>query len=177
MRLPWEAIRIAENILDFLEALVEARFMNFTAPLPAAAHRPAPCCSPPPRSLLQPTAPLPAAAHRPAPCSSPPPLWLRRNIAWIILLLLLPDEVVRADAAPTAPRPEYHPSRILVKPAVSSLATLHASLQTRVLRKWPRIGNLEVVHLPQGLTVKQAIAAFQASGQVEYWRICSCRFC
>jgi len=50
----------------------------------------------------------------------------------------------------------------------ANLPSRNPSTRTRVLRKWPRIGNLEVVHLPQGLTVKQAIAAFQASGQVEY---------
>lgn len=62
----------------------------------------------------------------------------------------------------------YRQDRILVKPAVANLASVHSQLGTRVLRSYPRIGNLQVVQLPKGLSVTQAVAAFQRSGLVKY---------
>ena len=62
----------------------------------------------------------------------------------------------------------YRQDRILVKPSVASITTLHAQLGTRVLRSYPQIENIQVVQLPAGTTVTQAIAQFQNSGQVWY---------
>src|SRR2546430_3787238 len=62
----------------------------------------------------------------------------------------------------------YRPDRILVKPSVQNISTLHAQLGTRVVRSYPQIGNIQVVQLPQGMTVPQAIAQYQSSGQVAY---------
>lgn len=62
----------------------------------------------------------------------------------------------------------YRPDRILVKPAVPNLGNLHTRFGTRILRKWERIGNIEVVELPRGMTVEQALAVFRSSGLVEY---------
>ena len=62
----------------------------------------------------------------------------------------------------------YRQDRILVKPSVPNINTLNAQLGTRVLRSYPNIGNIQVVQLPQGMTVSQAIAQYQNSGQVAY---------
>jgi hypothetical protein len=63
---------------------------------------------------------------------------------------------------------QYRSDRILVKPSVSNINMLNAQLGTRVLRSYPHIGNIQVVQLPQGMTVSQAIADYQNSGQVTY---------
>lgn len=70
--------------------------------------------------------------------------------------------------AETQPTPRYRPDRILVKPAVPNLETLHARVGARIIRKWPQIGNIEAVELPRGITVEQALAIFRCSGWVEY---------
>ncbi len=62
----------------------------------------------------------------------------------------------------------YRQDRILVKPLVSNINTLHAQFGTRVLRSYSEIGNIQVVQLPEGMTVPQAIAQFQSSGKVAY---------
>jgi subtilisin family serine protease len=70
---------------------------------------------------------------------------------------------------PAAP---YHPNRILVMPAATSnlaaLDQLHANHQCRVLRELPGQGNLQVVQLPTGETVPQAVARYRASGWVRF---------
>ena len=63
---------------------------------------------------------------------------------------------------------EYVQDRILLKPSVPSIDALHQQLGTRVLRRFPLIENIQVVQLPQGMTVPQAIAQFQNSGQVQF---------
>src|SRR2546423_5617844 len=62
----------------------------------------------------------------------------------------------------------YVQDRILVKPRVGDLAALHERLGTHVLRSYPHIENIQVVQLPQGMTVSQAIADFLNSGLVWY---------
>src|ERR1051326_7924664 len=63
---------------------------------------------------------------------------------------------------------QYRSDRILVKPSVANIDSLNAQLGTRVLRSYPNIGNIQVVQLPQGMTVSEAIADYQNSGQVAY---------
>src|SRR5438552_1926066 len=63
---------------------------------------------------------------------------------------------------------QYRSDRILVKPSVPNINTLNAQLGTTVLRSYTNIGNIQVVQLPQGMTVPQAIADYQNSGQVAY---------
>ena len=63
---------------------------------------------------------------------------------------------------------QYRSDRILVKPSVSNINTLHAQLGTRVLRTYPQIGNIQVVELAQRQTVALAIAEFENSGLVQY---------
>lgn len=45
---------------------------------------------------------------------------------------------------------------------------IHTQVGSRVLRKWPLIGNIEVVELPKGVSVEQAIQRFKESGLVEF---------
>jgi subtilisin family serine protease len=61
---------------------------------------------------------------------------------------------------------------IFVKPKKhithASLAAHHQKIGATVKRTFSRFGNLQVVKLPPGLTVEQAIKHYQASGLVEY---------
>ncbi len=83
---------------------------------------------------------------------------MRRLIAWIGPLFL----IAHAQAQ------TYRPDRILVKPSVGNIDALHAQLGTRVVRRYPQIGNIQLVQLPAGTTVPDAIAQFKNSGQVAY---------
>ena len=62
--------------------------------------------------------------------------------------------------------------RVLLKPTKArdpgDLVALHLKLGTKVTRSFPQIENLEVVTLPPGLSVEQAIHLFQGSGLVDY---------
>src|SRR5216117_1828864 len=62
----------------------------------------------------------------------------------------------------------YRQDRILVRPSVANIDYVHTRLGTRVLRSYPQIGNIQVVELPQGMSVTQAIAEFEKSGSVQY---------
>src|SRR6058998_1279715 len=81
---------------------------------------------------------------------------------------VLAQAIILSLARLQAQTNEYRQDRILVKPAVANIDVLHQQLGTRVLRSYPQIGNIQVVLLPQGLSVPQAIAQFQSSGQVLY---------
>src|SRR6266496_189695 len=78
---------------------------------------------------------------------------------WLVLAL----DTLRAQPA----QPAFSPNRILVRP-LGNLDALHRQLATTVLRRYPNIGNLQVGQLPQGLSVAQAVAQFQSSGEVWY---------
>ena len=65
-------------------------------------------------------------------------------------------------------RPPFREDRILVQPAVANIDDLHRRLGTRILRSYPEIGGIQVVQLPPGLAVPQAIFEFQTSGLVQY---------
>ncbi|MGA2139973.1 MAG: S8 family serine peptidase, partial [Verrucomicrobiia bacterium] len=66
----------------------------------------------------------------------------------------------------------FQSDRILVKPKkghrVSELVAHHTSLGATIHRTFPRFGNLQVVRLPAGVSVQQAITHYQQSGLVEY---------
>src|SRR5262249_36985038 len=72
------------------------------------------------------------------------------------------------------PRPAaaFRPDRILIKPkpgpAPAALAKLHATLGTRVLRRFTAVEDIHVLKLPGGLSARQAIASYQQSGLVEF---------
>ena len=62
----------------------------------------------------------------------------------------------------------YRQDRILVKPASNQITNVHASLGARVLRKWPRFGNLQVVQVSPGNSVTNMIQQYKSSGSVQY---------
>src|SRR6266496_5237560 len=82
---------------------------------------------------------------------------------FLTIFLYAPLATVQAQA-----QPAFRSDRILVKPRVGNLDALHQQLGTTVLRRFPKIGNIQVVQLPARLTVTNAIAQFQSSGFVWY---------
>ncbi|MHB8522061.1 MAG: S8 family serine peptidase [Limisphaerales bacterium] len=63
----------------------------------------------------------------------------------------------------------FSTNRILVKPRVGlDLGMVHMVLGAEVLQTFPAIGNLQIVQVPAGEPVPQAVAAYQQSGLVEY---------
>ena len=65
--------------------------------------------------------------------------------------------------------PNFRGDRILVKPLPGvDLTALHGITGAQVLRHYPAIGNLQVVHVPPGLTVPAVLALYQQSGLVAY---------
>jgi subtilisin family serine protease len=84
------------------------------------------------------------------------------------LFALLVGEICAQMLMGQAVAQTYRQDRILIKPSVANIDALHTQLGTRVLRRYPQIGNIQVVQLPAGTTVPQAIAQFQNSGQVAY---------
>jgi hypothetical protein len=76
--------------------------------------------------------------------------------------------IVHPPASDTKP---FRSDRILVKPKSSAASTLqehHRLSRAVVMRRYPAIGGLEVVNLPGGMTVENALRAYRASGLVEY---------
>lgn len=64
---------------------------------------------------------------------------------------------------------QYRQDQILVKPRVSvELNGFHQQTGTEVIRSFPLIDGLQVVRLPAGLSVEEAIRRFEASGLVWY---------
>lgn len=59
---------------------------------------------------------------------------------------------------------------IMPRPSTSLevLASFHTVQQSRVLRQFPRVANLQVVELQEGDSVSDAVARFQQSGLVEF---------
>src|SRR5688572_657279 len=90
-------------------------------------------------------------------------------------LLLLNFGLFLAVSPPTSAQvnlpaePAARQDRILVKPKAGvDLGPLHAIRGIGLLRKYPHIGNLQVLRLPPGSTVDATIAVYQQSGLVEY---------
>ena len=70
------------------------------------------------------------------------------------------------------PPATFRADRILIKPkegvSLSLLTNLNTRLGSRILQRFPRIGNLHVISLPRFVSVSNAIAFFQRSGLVKY---------
>jgi subtilisin family serine protease len=65
--------------------------------------------------------------------------------------------------------PPFREGRLLAMPRPGAdLTPLHAAKKTKPMRKFPEIGNLELVELPAGATVAEMLDAFQESGLVLY---------
>src|SRR5947207_3387610 len=91
-------------------------------------------------------------------------LWI-----WFAILcatLFVAPPVGAQDNLPTPPG--FSANRILVKPNPGTdLRALHAALGTTVVRSFPRIGNLQIVRLPQNASVTNMLAQFQETGLVQ----------
>jgi subtilisin family serine protease len=67
---------------------------------------------------------------------------------------------------------EFAPDTILVKPrrgvSVAALALEHAASKVKVDMTFPEIGNLQILKLPKGLSVADAVARYSRNPNVEY---------
>ena len=89
----------------------------------------------------------------------------RAAIIGLSVGLLLPLAHLEAQTA----QPPYREDQILVKPRLAvELGALHRQERTEVIKSFPRIGGLQVVRLPAGLSVEEATRRFEASGLVWY---------
>ena len=70
--------------------------------------------------------------------------------------------------------PRVHPSRVLAKPrpgvrtAGAELKAVHQGLGAKVRREHPEIGGLQVIDLPENVSLEQAVQHYQRSGLFEY---------
>src|SRR5690348_5369213 len=66
---------------------------------------------------------------------------------------------------PAANNAQYAPDRILVKfrptTNVSARTATHSAIGTQVLKRFASISELEVVGLPNGMSVRRAVRAYQ----------------
>ncbi|MBC8094886.1 MAG: S8 family serine peptidase [Akkermansiaceae bacterium] len=91
-----------------------------------------------------------------------------------ILWLIWHFSVAGAAAVllPPETTPKFRSDRVLIKPKSSAsefaLGTLHRSERASLRRKYPQMGNLQVIHLPPGESVTNALRRYRASGLVEY---------
>ncbi len=116
-------------------------------------------------------------------CTSPS--WMWTSNGWMkvgsggfganIPATLGANQQAAAAVGVSAARPEaarFRPDKILVKPKKSvqtdQLTSYHAVIGAGVERTFSGIGNLQVVKLPPGVSVQQAIDHYKSSGLVEY---------
>ena len=98
----------------------------------------------------------------------------RRVVAALFLFALTSAGILetRAPAAVLDPTLDFHPNRILIMPrqptSHDGLAEFHLAHQTRVLRQFPGLGNLQLIELREGDSVPDAVARYQKSGLVEF---------
>src|SRR5688572_21842716 len=75
-----------------------------------------------------------------------------------------------ATAAPSRAG-DFHPNRIIILPKAEKAADagkIHKQKGRKVLKKFPRFKNLEVIELPAGQNVQAAIDEYNDSGTVEF---------
>jgi subtilisin family serine protease/subtilisin-like proprotein convertase family protein len=102
-----------------------------------------------------------------------------------LLILLILNHTAAVRAAITVPQqskmpgakvpPQYRSDRLLAKPKAQArfqkrneIAAAHAALGLQLQREFPRLGGLQALRLPKGLTVEEAIARLQKTGFFEY---------
>ena len=89
---------------------------------------------------------------------------------WVLLLAGMGMRVFFAAAA--EPGPEFHPTRLLLKPRHGvdrgNVARFHAQQGARVLREFPRIEGIQVLQLPAGTDVPAMARRYEGSGLVEF---------
>lgn len=68
--------------------------------------------------------------------------------------------------------PPYHPRQILIKPApganLLALRDFHAIHGMRIIREFPRLGNIQVLELPSGEEVISALSWYRQSRLIQY---------
>jgi subtilisin family serine protease len=93
-----------------------------------------------------------------------------RLVFFLLLVTFITLSAMADKAAPQGPR--FAGDTVLVKPrpgvTAAQMANHHAALQARVSRTFPAIGNLQVVTLPPGIGVDQALNHYRRSGLVAY---------
>lgn len=91
-----------------------------------------------------------------------------RRAGLLICLLFIPGIATAQDFTPGG----FRTDQILIRPrpeiTPSALAGFHALRGGEVARTFARFGNLQLVRLPKGETVPEAIARYQQSGLVEF---------
>ncbi|PYJ85376.1 MAG: hypothetical protein DME22_09400 [Verrucomicrobia bacterium] len=86
-------------------------------------------------------------------------------IVWLVAVLAQPLVLAQTNPSTTG----FRTDRILVKPKPGAdLTMVHVSFGTKVLRRFPGIGNLQVLQLLPGADVRVLLGAYQQSGLVEY---------
>src|SRR5262245_54851024 len=99
--------------------------------------------------------------------------------AWFILLLVATVSLSQAQNSNRSPSKidghtprKYSADTILVKPlkhvATRQLEKTHGTIGSKATHTFQWIGNLQIVKLPKGKSVEEAIKQYQASGLVEY---------
>jgi subtilisin family serine protease len=108
------------------------------------------------------------------------PFCIARCAPWfgallLVLLMGASDARIMAQTiaeAPPTPSGKYHPSRILIQPRNGSglrrLEEFHAGLGAQVLRRFPRMSNIQVVRVGGNITVQEWITIYMRSGLVEF---------
>lgn len=80
--------------------------------------------------------------------------------------------VISARSSTPLPAAEFRTDQILVQPrktvAPGTLATFHALQKSEVVKSFPALNNLQVIHVPENETVASLIAKYQQSGLVEF---------
>ncbi len=92
--------------------------------------------------------------------------WFQGLVAGTFLVVLFAS--CKTKPLPPVGIVRFRGDRILVRPAVPLLDDLHRVLGTRIRRRFPEFGNLQVVELPPLMPVQRALELFRASGLVLY---------
>ncbi len=89
--------------------------------------------------------------------------------ALVLLLAILPLAQLHAQPVKLAP---HNPGQILIKPRIGAssllLQALHNTNGATIARIFSRVGNIQVLRLPKGLNVEQAVTLYKANPLIEF---------
>ena len=90
-------------------------------------------------------------------------------LGWLCVSTATPINSAPARVPPAAP---FREDQILLKPKPAgiekNLDAFHAQRGSRILKHFKHLGGIQVLKLPKGRNVQQALAEYQASGLVEF---------